>query len=219
MRRRARVGSASWAAIFVALPCLVVCACATPAQTPATIEPRPFSAVWDGETDDAAVWSQWLSEDLETHGAALIDLIPADAAKFCRTWPTLTRRGREQVWITLISAIAKYESDFDPHGSFDEPPPLSERSIGLMQLSLSDAKEFHCDFTTEAQIEDARRNLDCAVRILAELIPPDGVVGGDSGEDERGAAGYWSVLNVRGHADARAFIIAQTTALPACMEA
>jgi hypothetical protein len=187
-------------------------------QAPAPVEPSPFSAAWDGETDDAALWTNWLSDDLETDGAALIDLIPADAAEFCTTWPKLTRRGRKQVWITLISAIAKHESDFDPHGSFEEPPPLSERSIGLMQLSLSDAEEFHCDFTTEAQIEGARRNLDCAVRILAQLIPPDGVIGGGLGEDRLGAAGYWSVLNVLGHADSRAFIVAQTTALSACME-
>jgi hypothetical protein len=208
----------TWAAPLAALPCLVVCACATPARTPAAVERAPFTAVWDGETDDASLWTQWLSEDLETHGAVLIDLIPADATTFCKTWPRLTRRGREQVWITLISAIAKHESDFNPHGIFEEPPPTSELSIGLMQLSLSDAKEYHCDFTTEAQIEDPRSNLECAVRILAALVPTDGVVGGDRDDGELGAAGYWSVLNVRDHADARDFIIGQTTALPVCAQ-
>lgn len=128
----------------------------------------------------------------------------------------LTFRDREQVWITLISAIAKHESDFDPHGTFDEPPPLNERSIGLMQLSLSDAQDFHCDFATEAEIEDAHRNLDCAVRILVQLVPQDGVIGGGRQDYRRGAARYWSVLNVRGNADARAFIVGQTRTLPAC---
>jgi len=213
-----RTPSRAWTASLAALASLAVSACAALPQAPSPVEPSPFSAAWDGEAGDAARWTRWLSEDLENHRSALVDLIPADAAEFCETWPRLTRRGREQVWITLISAMAKHESDFDPRASFDEPPPLSERSIGLLQLSLSDAVEFRCDFTTEVQIEDARRNLDCAVQILATLVPRDGVVGGGSGRDRLGAAGYWSVLNMRGHADARAFIVAQTTALPICIE-
>lgn len=213
-RRRLRAGVVRWGASMAALAC--VSACALQPQSPATSEPQPFTAAWGGQADDAALWTQWLSEDLESDGAALINLIPADAAEYCSSWRTLDHRGREQVWITLISAIAEYESSLDPHASFNEPPPLTERSIGLMQLSLSDAAEFHCDFTSESQIEDAHRNLQCAVRILAKLVPQDGVVGGGWRNDRIGAAAYWSVLNVRGHADTRAFIVGQTRALPAC---
>jgi hypothetical protein len=177
-----------------------------------------FSAVWDGEVDDASVWTLWLSKGLEAHASDLIRSTPKDATDFCAAWPRLSRHDREQVWITLISAIAKYESDFNPSASFDEPPPLEEDSIGLMQLSLSDAKDFHCGFKTESEIEDPRRNLDCAVRILDHLIPSGGLIGGRLETERIGAAFYWAVLNENGHPDSRAFIVGQTNALPFCKD-
>jgi hypothetical protein len=172
--------------------------------------------VWDGQVDEASVWTQWLSEELEAHAPDLIRSTPRDATDFCAAWPWLGRHDREQVWITLISAIAKYESDFNPSASFKEPPPLEEDSIGLMQLSLSDAKDFHCGFKTEHEIEDPRRNLDCAVRILDHPLPRGGLIGGRLETDRAGAAFYWAVLNDNGHPDSRAFIVAQTNALPFC---
>jgi hypothetical protein len=189
--------------------------CATQPSAGLASTVSEFTAVWDGE-DDGPQWTRWLDEELRDHDEKLIDFIPADAAEFCPKWASLDRRGREQVWITLISAIAKYESSFDADASFDEPPPLSERSIGLLQLSLSDSRDFHCGFTTEAEIEDPRNNLDCGVRILAQLVLGDQVIGGGRSDDRLGAAAYWSVLNHHGHPRSRAFILAYTHAVPGC---
>lgn len=186
-----------------------------PAPAPAPVPPS-FTAVWDGASPDAPAWTRILDEELRDHGDKLIDFIPADAEAFCPNWAGLDPRGREQVWITLISAIAKYESGFDPAAAYDEPEPLSERSVGLLQLSLSDSVDFHCGFATEVEIEDARNNLDCGVRILVELVLPDQVIGGGREDDRQGAAAYWSVLNRRGHPKSRAVIIALTKALPEC---
>jgi hypothetical protein len=176
----------------------------------------PFRAAWDGETENGAIWTGWLSEAIAGERPSLLDAAPRDVRKFCPAYRSLSRRDREQFWIMLISAIAERESDFDEDAFLDEPLPLSERSIGLLQLSLSDSRDFGCAFKTELEIEGARENLRCGVQILRQLVEQDGVIGGAPNLAYRGAARYWAVLNAPTNGDARDYIRHRTRGLSEC---
>lgn len=178
-----------------------------------------FDAAWDGEVDDAAQWTEWLSQAIDREGGPLLAATPTDIAAFCPRYAQLAPRDRKQVWILLISGIAERESSFDARASRMEPLPLSERSIGLMQLSLTDAEDFGCRFTTEAQIESPADNLECGVHIMALIIAGENLIGGDRGHIHQGVASYWAVLNDRPHWNARAVIRHHTRSMPACRPA
>jgi len=180
---------------------------------PVTPPPVGFSADWDGRPG-ATGWATATHEALTGPGAALLAANPSDAALFCANFASLSAVDREQFWITLISAVAKRESGFNPTTRYDEPG-LDEDSIGLMQLSLGDARIYGCSFTSEADISDPAKNLECAVRIMTRLIPRAGMIGGAG--NIIGAAAYWSTLRDRPQNIAsRNYVISKTSASRGC---
>lgn len=168
-------------------------------------------ADWDGKAGTEN-WTEFVLEGLST--SRLTGIIPADVSEFCNGYEAGNAENRTQFWLMLISAIAKEESNFDPNCVFEEPPPLHQKSIGLMQLSLTDGA-YGCDFPTEDSIKEPRRNLLCAVKILDRLVTRDGRIGGDALHRTAGAAAYWSTLRVPRpkRRDARSYIISRTSAL------
>ena len=158
------------------------------------IDRAPYRAQWDGKAAQAGLWTGWLTDAIEGDGAVLTQLSPRDVRSFCPRYRELDAHERAQFWIVLISAISERESDFEHAAYLDEPPPLSERSIGLMQLSLSDVDDYGCAFASEEEIADPEKNLKCAVQIMGQLVMKDDVIGGAPRLDRKGAAAYWSVL-------------------------
>jgi hypothetical protein len=89
-------------------------------------------------------------------------------------------------WVRLISAIARYESGFDPLSSYHEAS--GNYSVGLLQLSTGE-----CDNAeTLPLLQDPVQNLICGTRRMAALIARDGYI--TSPDNVHGAAAYWSVL-------------------------
>lgn len=90
---------------------------------------------------------------------------------------------------TFLKAIINAESSFNNASRYMEPAPLSQLSIGLFQLSLTDNKNHGCTFLSEKDIENPIKNIDCAFKIFVDLkkrLPTQNLW-------ERGGA-YWSVL-------------------------
>jgi hypothetical protein len=170
-----------------------------------------MKADWD-KHQHGAEWTGFVVAALKT--STLIQAAPADGATFWKGYAVANEAGREQFWLMLISAIAKEESNFDPNCVFEEPPPLDQKSIGLMQLSTTD-KAYGCNFPDENSVKDPERNLSCAVRILDRLVNRDGRIGGDEAHRRKGAAAYWSTLRVPkpGKRDARSYVIGRTSVL------
>ena len=96
--------------------------------------------------------------------------------------------------------MSKFESAWDPHDIYHEPPPLNEDSVGLLQLSYADAASYHLEHLDSAKksLEDPLVNLRCGVQIFATLAAKDGLIASSAGGKYRGAARYWSVLR-EGH--------------------
>jgi hypothetical protein len=170
-------------------------------------------ADWDGKLHGGE-WTAATVEALRASG--LPDLVPADVAAFWPFYEGAEREARIQFWLMLVSAVARCESNFDPECVYEEPEPLNQKSIGLLQLSLTD-RRYGCDFPDEESIKEAPRNLRGGVLIMDSLAGRAGRIGGDSAHRKSGLAAYWSTLRVPrpGHHDSRAYVISRTRSLPA----
>jgi hypothetical protein len=154
-------------------------------------------AAWDGRTPNAAKFTELTEKALDALGGQILESVPRDISAFCPKYSELDREGRKGVWLMMISAMAKYESDFRPVASLKENFKNSNGdfvvSRGLMQISIESANGFGCRIGKEIELHDPATNLSCAVRILNRTVMKDGVV---TAHDERwrGGARYWSVL-------------------------
>jgi hypothetical protein len=167
----------------------------TPAPPPPPPESKPeaIALSWDTSPEHVA-WSRALVDAVRSHKSAL-DAGNPDA--FVPGYSALSPDGQIRFWAELVVAIAKYESTWNAHAHFKEPPPLNVMSVGLLQIAYEDQKEYHFDpplDRTTNSLEDAATNLRSGVTILAQLVSHDGAIVGGSGDHSRGAARYWAVL-------------------------
>lgn len=183
---------------------------------PAPVEPASlsFQADWDGR-HEAALWTQYTISAVAEFGQPLLTLGKlSDAKVYCPKYASLGLSQRVQVWVMLISAMARHESGFNPETQFKEAfndrngKPVISR--GLLQLSIESGNGYGCGLKKASELHDPLTNIRCAVRILAKWIPKDGVIG----TKKRGGARYWSVL--RESKSTRAKIAAKVKALPGC---
>jgi len=148
---------------------------------------------WDNKPE-RKLWSAALLTAVNVHLSALEQGTPND---FVPGYNGLSDAKKQIYWAELVIALAKYESGWDPHNIFHEPPPLTEDSVGLLQLSYSDANNYvFPDHLSPAQksLEDPVINIRCGLVILAHWLAHDHVVAKGSGGTSKGAARYWSVI-------------------------
>jgi hypothetical protein len=160
--------------LFLPLTALAVAPAPAPAHGPAAWSDVPGSEAWTA----AAVAA--VSANLQALERA------ADKDSFCPGYDTAPAERRVTCWVRLISAIARYESGFDPKNSYQEAS--GNYSVGLLQLSTGE-----CDNAETLELlQDPVQNLICGTRRMAALIARDGYV--TSPDNVHGAAAYWSVL-------------------------
>ncbi len=145
----------------------------------------------------------------------LTSVVPVDIATFCPDYVQQDAEGRASFWRALLLAMVGPESDFQTTTALWEGGELQQFSIGLLQLSYTDRRNYGCDFTNEADIADPARNLACGVRIMTRLVGQNSAIGTRSEGRWLGGARYWSVL--RTTSDARAGIVRSTSSLPMCL--
>ncbi len=191
---------------------------ATPLPTPApapspapvpTIVPHvvEFAPLWEAARGaEGRRWTLYTYDMLQTYGQSLI-AGAGDMPNFCPSYQRLTDNQKINVWAYLISAVAKYESNFDPTSRYHEStmgndgvtgqPVYSE---GLLQLSYQDVQgysfcnEFNWKLDQNLNPDDPSKtildpfkNLKCGVRILNKIVARHGQIAFNSGH-------YWSTL-------------------------
>jgi hypothetical protein len=196
--------------VFAALCLVLLAACAPvkpvpppPAPAPEVPAPapppppeskaQPIVLSWDGSPERVA-WSRALVEAIRSRKS---DLDKGNPDQFIPGYAALSPDGQVKFWAEFVIAIAKYESTWNPHAHFKEPPPLKVTSVGLMQIAYEDEKEYHFDPPLDRNaksLEDAATNLRCGVTILAQLVSHDGAVVGGKGDHSLGAARFWAVV-------------------------
>ncbi len=155
--------------------------------------------------EDYAAWSSVNRDGTWTHAAetavsatSLADQVPKDVQKFCPGYSELDTDFKIMFWAGLLSAMAKYESNFNPSTKYTErikdKHGNSVVSRGLLQISIESANlNYSCKISKAKDLHDPATNLSCGARILSTWVELDGVVAyTDSGIN--GGARYWSVL-------------------------
>lgn len=166
------------------LACGWVLGCASIAHQPPKKE---YAAAWPNKE-----WTIILSDALDKYGQELLKAEPRDAKYFCKNFDSVDRK---QFYISLISALAKFESNFKPETAYKESFKDSTGqyvvSRGLLQISQESARGYGCEVNQPSDLHNSQINLQCGVRILARWVVRDSVLRSQSAP-WKGAARYWS---------------------------
>ncbi len=137
---------------------------------------------------DGELWTRVALAAVETHGAALLDVVPTDIADWCPAYPENDADQRAAFWTGLLSTLSRYESTWNPRAVGG-----GGRWFGLMQIYPPTAEFRDCRVQTGAGLQDGPDNLNCAVRIMAITVPRDNAI---SVKDSRwrGVAADWGPI-------------------------
>lgn len=181
---------------------LALSAC-TPVAMPDLAAMMPVMR-WD-HRPEAATWTEAALTAIAARDDALAGKVPADVATFCPRYENASLPERRAFWAGLLSAVAKYESSWNPAASGG-----GGRYIGIMQLSPRTAAQHGCDAQSAAGLKDGAANLECSVKVMAHAVSADNVV---VGSGRQGVARDWMPLR---KAKERAEIAAWTSAQSYC---
>lgn len=127
---------------------------------------------------------------LKAYGSALLSFEPKDKSEWCMGSDKLAFYNK------LLSAIAKYESGYDPNNTYKENFKDNHGnyviSVGLMQVSSESCNGYGMKYLVNSELKKNSNNLECAARILNKWIPRDGNVS----QGSLGAGRYWSVMRI-----------------------
>ncbi len=180
-------------------------AAAPPAATPGPVTPVAIGAPADPTSLPPARWdsrpagSEWTRlalSGIDAHGQGLLAAVPSDIGLYCPRYAQASQADRRAFWVGLMSALARFESNFDPSVTFTEPNIIDAQgnrviSRGLLQVSRESANGYGCAIADEQQLHNPATNLACAARIMNRLVTRDGVVG-STASPWKGMAAYWS---------------------------
>ena len=131
-------------------------------------------------------WTESTLVALSTKDAILSEQVPDDIQTWCPAYPEAPIEARRAFWAGLLSAVAKYESTWNPTASGG-----GGRWIGLMQISPRSAANYGCEATSVVALKDGESNLECAVEIMSTQVAKDGLVAGGG---DRGIGRDWAPL-------------------------
>lgn len=140
---------------------------------------------WD-HRPEATEWTDRTIVALAKHDDVLAGAVPADIRNWCPAYEGNGLPERRAFWAGLLSAVAKYESSWNPKASGG-----GGRYIGVMQISPKSAANHGCAATSAKALKDGAANLECAVEMLAYQVARDGVV---AGKGNRGIGRDWMPL-------------------------
>jgi hypothetical protein len=140
---------------LLAAALLAVAAACAPVQT------EPPAMRWD-HRPEAERWTEATILALKTRGPSLLSVVPADIDSWCPGYEEADADGRAAFWSGLFSAIAKYESTWNPAARGG-----GGLYWGLLQILPSTARSVGCDTRS---LLDGAVNLNCAVRIADRRV-------------------------------------------------
>lgn len=156
-----------------ALLALALAGCGMPVPSLSDLLPGGAPAMgWDARPE-AAQWTASTMSAVARHDDVLALRVPADIKAWCPGYPDASIGERRAFWTGLLSAVAKYESSWNPRAAGG-----GGRYVGLMQISPASARHAGCEATSSAALKDGAANLACAVEMMASAVGSDGVVAG-----------------------------------------
>ncbi|MBL9055704.1 MAG: lytic transglycosylase domain-containing protein [Rhodobacteraceae bacterium] len=150
---------------------------------------KPPAMAWD-HRPEADQWTVSTMSAVASEDDALADLVPEDIDTWCPGYAKASIGERRAFWSGLLSAVARYESSWNPRASGG-----GGRYIGVMQISPRSAANYGCEADTAAELKDGAANLQCAVEMVAYHVERDGVV---AGRGTKGVGRDWMPLRDAG---------------------
>ncbi|WP_305794518.1 transglycosylase SLT domain-containing protein [Rubellimicrobium sp. CFH 75288] len=149
-------------------------------------------ARWDGHREGED-WTIAAMEAMDRTRHDLRDIVPADIDAWCPGYEDQPPHWRAAFWVATISALARYESTWNPRavgggGAWH----------GLLQIAPATARAYGCEASTGAALQDGPANVACAVRIMSRTVARDGVIAAGG----RGIAADWGPMARSGPRDA-----------------
>ena len=146
------------------------------------ITPLQPAMGWDHRAE-AIEWTSSTLAVIASHDDTLASQIPDDIDTWCPGYAKASMGDRRAFWSGLLSAVAKYESSWNPAASGG-----GGRYVGLMQISPATASNYACEATGSKALKDGAANLACAVKIVSSQVGRDNMVAGNG---NRGIARDW----------------------------
>lgn len=143
---------------------------------------------WTGKPDHM-MWNRTALSALKTHALPLVEEVPEDIGTWCPLYPDATEAQRRAFWLGFMSALAKFESTYDPRAVGG-----GGKWFGLLQIAPATARGYGCNVGSGAALKSGAANLSCAARIMAVTVPRDGVIYAPGG---RGVAADWGPMRSR----------------------
>lgn len=112
----------------------------------------------------------------------MLETVPTDIEAWCPAYAAAGSDQRAAFWAGLVSVLSWYESTHNPRAIGG-----GGRWFGLVQIAPATARHRGCAAGTGRALVNARANLRCGVRIMAQNVLRDGVVS----RDLRGVAAEW----------------------------
>lgn len=159
---------------------------------------------WD-HRPEATEWTRRSLAAVATKDEVLASRVPADIQTWCPGYEGNSLAERRAFWVGLMSAVAKYESSWNPAASGG-----GGRYIGVMQISPKSARNYGCAATSSKTLKDGAANLECAVEMISYHVARDGQV---AGKGNRGIGRDWMPLR---KGDKRREMAAWTSAQSYC---
>lgn len=188
--------------LLVVLAATIAAACSTTGVTGGGGSPvfgHP-PAAWDVRPEGRQ-WTTIAHNAIDTLAPELVTIVPTDIDAFCPGYRNASPANRRAFYVSLLSELAKFESNFDPSVRFTESitDAAGRRVVsrGLLQISQESANGYGCAIADPEQLHDPATNLQCSVRILARWVGRDQVIAGYSSGAWRGASRYWSPFRDR----------------------
>lgn len=137
---------------------------------------------WD-KRPEAADWTAAGLAAMAARDDQLAEQIPDDIDTFCPNYAENTVAERRAFWLGLMSALAKYESGWNPKAVGG-----GGRYLGLLQISPKTASHYSC---AADGLKNGASNLECGIKIIAVQVGRDGMV---AGKGNRGVARDWGPM-------------------------
>jgi hypothetical protein len=161
--------------------------------------PANATADWGSSPPERQAWTRAAFAAVSEAGGRLWQsgFGPADISAYCPAYSTQSETNRKLFWVGLISALARFESNFRPETTYVEEfsdPDGPVVSRGLLQISRFSANQraYGCAIGDQQELHDPAINLRCGVKILNYQVPRGGRIAGMVDGRWKGASAYWS---------------------------
>lgn len=139
------------------------------------------SPIW-GRSKERDRWSRTVLEVVRANKKTLDRA--RDTERFCPGYKNSSQRAQEMCWLIVLSAMTKFESNFNPNTSLVESN--GDVSVGLLAMSGHQCR----NAPTIRALKNPIENLKCGTRKMVSLVDDDHFISAG----KSGGAANWSVL-------------------------